>query len=568
LNRAPRERARAWEVLAVLSLCAVLVLELGFAIRADGLTDDEVLYIPAGYRQLIASDYRVNPTSPPLASTLAALGLLGAGVKDPELRPGEPEIAWAYRFVQEANDPAIVIARSRIPVAVLTVGLCVLLWAWAREVRGPAAGLLALTLAVFHPSLLAHGHLATTDLPAAFLILLGSWAFWRWSQAPGAWPAVLVGASIGLAAATRLTGWLLLPSLVLVAVLEALRPQAAVRNLKALGLLVVTVGLVVPVVIWAAYGFHYAPAPGYSLSQPPAARLSAPGQLVALALRWHALPEAYLEGARYQLEHIRQGHTAYLLGGHSRSQWWFYFLVAFVVKNTPGFLIAAALAAAVAWRSRAPRPPFAKPCAVHWIVPAAVLFVSASASRIQIGERYILPTYTFLILLVAATLSPLLKNIWARWVVAGVLLFHVVPTLGAAPHGYLSYFNPLAGGRLGGHLVLLDSNLDWGQDLPRLAAWMRARGVASVQLAYHGSDNPDRFGIAHEDLPGSHLYPERPALASSAGFVAISPNLLFGLVPRLADRYASLRDRPPDDRAGVFFIFKLDGTRPDPPPAR
>jgi Dolichyl-phosphate-mannose-protein mannosyltransferase len=548
----------------VLSLSAALVLELGFAIRGDGLTDDEVLYIPAGYRQLMASDYRVNPTSPPLASSLAALGLLGAGIEDPEPRPGEPEIAWAYRFVQEANDPATVIARARIPVAVLTLGLCLLLWGWTRQGHGPAAGLLALALAVFHPSLLAHGHLATTDLPAAFLILLGSWAFWRWSQAPGAWPAVLVGVSIGLAAATRLTGWLLLPSLALVAVLDGLRPQAAVRSRKALGVLTLTVGVTVPVVIWAAYGFHYAPAPGYSVSQPPAAHLSAPGQLVALALRFHALPEAYLEGARYQLEHIRQGHTAYLLGWHSKSQWWFYFLVAFLVKNTPGFLVATVLGVAVALRSGASRASTPAPPAHHWIVPAAIVFLSASTSRIQIGERYILPVYPFLILVVATTLSPLLRKSGGRWIVAAVLLVHVVPTLEAAPRGYLAYFNRLAGGPLGGHLVLLDSNLDWGQDLPRLAAWMRAHGIASVQLAYHGSDNPDRFGIRHEDLPGSHLHPEHGAPPGSTGILVISPNLLFGLVPRLADRYASLRDRPPDDRAGVFFVYKLDGAPLDP----
>ena len=377
-----------------------------------------------------------------------------------------------------------------------------------------------------------------------------------------------MGASIGLASTARLTGWVLLPSLVLVAALEGLRPQASVRNRRALGLLIVIVCIVVPVVIWAAYGFHYAPAPGQSVAQPPAERLSAPGRLVAVAERFHALPEAYLEGVRYQLEHVRQGHTAYLLGRRSKSGWWFYFLVAFFVKNTPGFLVAVALTAGLALRSRAARGSAALADAVHWIVPAVVIFVSASAGRIQIGERYILPMYPFTILLIAATLSPLLRTSGARWLVAGVLLLHAVPTLWAAQPGYLSYFNLLAGGPLGGHRVLLDSNLDWGQDLPRLAAWMRARGVASVNLAYHGSDNPDRFGMGHEDLPGSHLYPERPARTDPTGILAISPNLLFGLVPRLEDRYVSLRDRVPDDRAGVFFIFGLDEATPRPAPER
>jgi hypothetical protein len=70
---------------------------------ARRVTNDEVLYIPAGYRQLTASDYRINPTTPPVASTLAALAC-GRRAARPGERTGEPELAWAYRFIHEAND--------------------------------------------------------------------------------------------------------------------------------------------------------------------------------------------------------------------------------------------------------------------------------------------------------------------------------------------------------------------------------------------------------------------------------------------------------------------------------
>ena len=117
----------------------------------------------------------------------------------------------------------------------------------------------------------------------------------------------------------------------------------------------------------------------------------------------------------------------------------------------------------------------------------------------------------------------------------------------------LAYFNALAGGHDGGDRVLLDSNLDWGQDLPRLAAWMRRERVASVQLAYQGADDPGRFGIAHEDLPGQYLYPAHPPARPFEGVVVVSPTLLF----ELSERYAFLRERPPDARAGVFFVYRL-----------
>src|SRR5262249_2401119 len=138
-----------------------------------------------------------------------------------------------------------------------------------------------------------------------------------------------------------------------------------------------------------------------------------------------------------------------------------------------------------------------------------------------------------------------------------VAALHAGPTLMALPGGTISYFNILAGGRAGAHRVLVDSNLDWGQDLPRLAAWMQRNGVPRIQLRYPGADSPERFGIVHEDLPGFHLHPEQAARRAFEGTVAVSPNLLLGIFyPAGQNPYARLLARPPDDRAGVFFIYR------------
>jgi hypothetical protein len=288
-----------------------------------------------------------------------------------------------------------------------------------------------------------------------------------------------------------------------------------------------------------------------------AARLGLGGRLVEAALRMHLLPEAYLEGARYQLEHGTLGHPAYLLGQRSHTGWWHYFPVAFAVKNTPGFLLATAGAVALGWRARRERPAWSR--AVHWALPATAVFAAACASRVQIGERYILPVYPYVALLAATAAAPVLRTRAGRLAVIGALSLHVAPALRAIPAGHLTYFNLLAGGPRGADRVLLDSNLDWGQDLPRLAAWMRRRGVERVQLGYHGSDDPARFGIAREDLPGVHLFPARDAARPFTGVVVVSPNLLCGLFPSLEQPYAALRARAPDDRAGVFFVYFMDG---------
>jgi 4-amino-4-deoxy-L-arabinose transferase-like glycosyltransferase len=427
-------------------------------------------------------------------------------------------------------------------------------------VAGPGAGLVALALAAFHPSLLAHGHLLTTDLPGAVTMVASSWAFWRWSRSPR-WPwAIGVALATGVAVATRLTGWLLVPGFLVLAAIAWRRaaPESRRRVLEATGALALAGLIVVPAVIWAAYGFRYQPWPGESVAKPPGEWLGRTGKAIAALQSWRVLPEAYLEGVRFVAEHNATGHQTYLFGRLSVEGWPHYYLVAFLVKNTPGFLLAVAGAAALGWRRKTAGGAAAAPFA-HWLLPAALMFAAASLGRIQIGERYILPVYPYLILVVAVVFAPLLQGPRGRWAVGGLLALHVGPAVLVAPRGYLTYFNFIAGGPTGAHRFLADSNLDWGQDLPRLAAWMRSHGVDRIQLAYHGTDDPDRFGIAHEDLPGLHTHPEVPAAWPFTGTVAVSPNLLLGIFTK---DYAGHKARPPDDRAGVFFIYRLPAPEP------
>jgi hypothetical protein len=554
--------ARAREIAVAASLLLALALLLAGGLRGDGVTNDEPLYIGAGWLQLTRGDYRLNTTHPPLGQKLAALGLLGLSPRTAPFEEGGDVMAWCYRFLHVDNDATAMMARARVPVALLTLALAALAWTWARQAASPRAGLLALGLAAFHPSLIAHGHLATTDAAAACAMLAASWSFWRWTRRPS-WPWAAVSAvALGAALATRLTSAVLLPCFAVLAA-GALRGHARKVALRHALALAACAAVLVPATIWAAYGFRDPPMPAPTAASAHGSPRedTAAGVLARLPL----LPAAYLEGARFQAEHNRRGHLAYLLGERSRTGWRHYFAVAFLVKSTPGWLLVLALAtgAAIAGGAGADSPRW------HWLLPAAATFAAVSAGHIQIGERYLLPVHVYLVPWAAAVLAT-----WTqagarprlRAAVVGVALaLHAVPAVLAARQGHLAYFNLFAGGPTGGHRLLLDSNLDWGQDLPRLAAWMRQRQIGSVQLAYMGTDDPARYGIDREDLPGQRLHPERPARRPLSGTVAISPNLLFGLAPGVAAAYVGLRDRPPDDRAGVFFIYRL-GTAPENSP--
>jgi hypothetical protein len=246
-----------------------------------------------------------------------------------------------------------------------------------------------------------------------------------------------------------------------------------------------------------------------------------------------ALPETYLEGFRYQAAHAMEGHRAYLLGELSDTGWRTYYLVAFAVKNTPGLLLAVALGLAMAVRTRGWRG-----LGWHWLVPAVVVFTVVSLGRIDIGERYLLPVYPYAILLAAAAVPQVLKWRRGHWVLAVVLALHALPSLLVAPRGYLTYFNLLAGGPARGHRVLVDSNLDWGQDLKGLKAWMDGNGVSRVKLSYFGTADPEYHRIACDLLPGQMLPPPRDVVRGIApgDVVAVSATNLQGVYLEPGDR--------------------------------
>jgi hypothetical protein len=102
-----------------------------------------------------------------------------------------------------------------------------------------------------------------------------------------------------------------------------------------------------------------------------------------------------------------------------------------------------------------------------------------------------------------------------------------------------AYFNLLAGDHP--ERVLVDSNLDWGQDLYRLRDTLRARGVRdSVRIAYFGTLSPAAAGVPNSRFLGLHEHP--------TGWVAASETLLAG--EWVGTAYAWLLDYPAVARIG------------------
>jgi len=431
-----------------------------------------------------------------------------------------------------------------------------LVFCWARRLWGDAGGLLALAFYVVSPTTLAQGPLITSDMCAAFWLLAATGAWWRASGELTWGNLLLSGAATGLAFVAKFSAVLLLPVFALLILARLLvagpvvvRLGGARRpilswpgKLGVLAGLLVAHGVVTWAVIWTCFGWRYnafAPGlpPAWKFYLPTDQILSIPGLLTkvnAAAFKLHFLPQAYLQG----FAHVRFQATrgAFLIGQYSNTGWWWFFPYAFLAKSTVGELLAASalvLAAALRWL----RPPSrADRLArlgrdVVWLAPllalAAVYWTFSLLTTLNIGQRHILPMYPALFIVAGALARPGAQR-WFRGAIAAFVLLSAGESLWIRPH-YLAFFNFLSGGPAQGWRQLVDSSLDWGQDLPALAAWVRdhRRPGEPVYLSYFGADNPAYQGLTADELAPYYTYGRpRHWLELRPGLYCISATLL------------------------------------------
>jgi hypothetical protein len=138
--------------------------------------------------------------------------------------------------------------------------------------------------------------------------------------------------------------------------------------------------------------------------------------------------------------------------------------------------------------------PIAALLAVYWVV--------ALDSNLNIGHRHLLPTYPAMFVLAGAAVSGVARRS-AAWGLSLLLsLAFVGESLWIRPD-YLAYFSPLVGGPRRGYTHLVDSSLDWGQDLPGLEAWMEEHHIdgTSAYVSYFGTAVLQYHGIDANLLP-------------------------------------------------------------------
>jgi len=529
----------------------------------DSPTMDEQNHLARGLAFLRTGDARLSLEHPPLINSLSALPLLMLpDIALPTDHPSwEAPEGW-YQFAEQLlwvynHDVERMIFLARVPIVFLAMALGLVGYRFARRLWGQMAGLFALTFLLFDPNILAHGRYTTTDLGGTLFIFLAAYLLWRmWQATSWRWDRlVLAGLGLGLAMGSKLSNLVFLPIFVLLALLPLYGQNeswpGAIRRVIQFGLTVVISCLV----LWALFGFEWA---DYSFQTQPLTNLNE-----------YAGPlPTFFGGIEQILRLSGGGRPSFLLGQFSTEGWWYYFPVAFTVK-TPVLVLALFLLAAILLLARSPT----RGKALFLVIPAAAYFLVSMQSGLNIGYRHLLPILPFLYVL-AAGMVPLpawtrqpgrALEIVARVALVGALLSVVVIDLWLHPH-YLSYFNLIAGGPKNGANVLVDSNIDWGQDLKRLDSWMAENDVEELKLAWFGTADPAYYGIRYEPLPGLprhfELWWDVPFNSDDpeTGVYAISVSNLWELPLVEKTVFPWFRAQEPDDRVGYsIYIYRVDG---------
>jgi 4-amino-4-deoxy-L-arabinose transferase-like glycosyltransferase len=536
---------------------AACFLILLFAAQAFGslfhksATVDEVLYIPAGYVYWKSGSYMLNPETPPLPRILCEIPLLF--LNNIHYDPKEPVAAfndryhWSFRFLffQNAALAGKMIFYSRIPTILMGMALLAAIYAWTSKLFGSVAGLFSLALAAFEPNLIAHSSLATTDLYTAAMIFFTVFSFWIWRQNPDKNKLLLFpGLFLGLALLSKSSAWLMVPVLF---VLTIQKPSW--KNVLRFAVIL----LVALLVINIFYLFH-----GAFVDK---------GELITFMLREKAqkfwllriilfpFPRLYSFSMLWNLAQSMGGvhpFPFFLNGQYSNTGFWNYFLYAFLLKTPLPFLLSLIAALLVLFKTRQ-----------VWFIllpPLFFLFYFSFLNRLDLGLRYVLPIYPFFLVAAGAVVTKLINVPRGKILLVILILWSVVATGRIYPH-HLAYFNELAGGSVNGYKHLVDSNLDWGQDLVKLKSFLKRYGIVSIRLSYYGMSDPAYYGINYQYLPSPKFQPwtqrhrNEENFKLEKGLYAISATNIAGIFLQNRDTYEYFRRLEPIDSVGYSILI-------------
>ncbi len=577
--------------IAVSVLALMFFLSIG-SMKEDSAIRDEMPHVVAGYSYLTKFDYRLNPEHPPLVKQLSALPLLFLDLNFPTEDPGWRDHVndqWSLGntfLYHSGNDADQMIFWGRIPIVLLMIITGWIIFKWTSEIfKSKLAGLLSLILFAVSPNIIAHGRFITTDMGVTAFSVFALYSWWKFLKDPTGkkfiW-ASLLQAGLHLA---KFSSPLFLPIIGLMAIVAIFsykqKWSLAKRAKLYLGATVLATIIAYAVVgIWYQVCIFKMPLEvqqnliGESIADSDFKNAGLATKLTKMTEIYPLRPYAqYLLGFVMVAAHASYGHSTYFMG-ETGQNWPEYYFIAYLLKEPLtsqiflGLAVLISIGILVAFlKSRQKGKEFKEAFKQYGVLAPFVFLIllymiMGMKAKLQLGIRYIVPIFPYLYIIIGGLIAYQL-NRWKKkknlfkfgWV---VVLLLTIWLFGANfkiyPH-YLAYFNETIGGPENGWQYLVDSNIDWGQDLRRLKKYVAENNIQNIKVDYFGGGDLDYYlGEGNYEPWGFNKGP-------ATGWLAVSINAIQWNSTNHGDKqsYHWLTDNyDPFEKLGYsIFLYRL-----------
>ncbi|OGS45521.1 MAG: hypothetical protein A2539_10165 [Elusimicrobia bacterium RIFOXYD2_FULL_34_15] len=497
----------------VLILLSILAMQVIFSSKQKCAYYDEPFQISAGLYHIKYNDYRIEIQNPPLIRILTAIPLLFTNLTLKE----EPKSHWTSfqkytygkEFLYKNNLGAdTILFLSRLQILGLSILLGLLIFIWASKIfNDEKCGLFALAFYCFSPNILAFSGIAGTDLGITFFILLSLYAFKKYIDKPSLKNIIFSGVCLGLAFSSKFSAILLIPIFILFTILK----KDIFRNLINIFLIFIIAFSIITIIYL--------------------------GNL-----------NLFIEGLKSVFGIMEQkGVLTFLNGNYSDNGFKTYYIFAFLIKSTLPVIILTILS--ILCFKKIPASSFDK---FYILIPVLLFFAAASNSKTQIGLRYILPVYPLIFIYFSGFLKTKLSGV-LHYLLYVLLGFHIFCSIKTYPH-YLAYFNELIGGPKNGYKYLVDSNLDWGQDLKFLKKYLNNKNVNLVEC-YFGQGDTKYEGIKGQHILSGESSPDVDYTKKErTDLLAISATYFQGIYIGQTDVFGWLKTKKPIANIGYSIL--------------
>lgn len=557
----PSRRSKGYVVWVVAISLVITHWVLAYSSTIEkSLTYDEGAHLFSGVAYWLKGDFRFHCENGNLSQRWCAVpAVLSSNLHLPtsdqtfwsDAQPREGANSFLYEC---GNDSKWLIRSGRAWCALWGAGICILVFIWSRQIFGDVGGILSLLSCALCPTLLANAPLMTSDACLSFFMLLAMYAIWKVLHRIEISYICLSAIAIAGLFLAKTSAILIIPMAAILVLIRLLadnrtelqqQPSLPSNNTfrKQLPYVLATAffcGAFAWAAVWVAFDFRYSPLAsqaedhqghGYFRfgtldnlckqhpKQTRAVRFLAQAKL---------LPEPYLYGAAYVAVHRER--ISYLNGNYALGGFRAYFPYTILVKTPLGTLGLLALAAYGIFLSSWNKPSASVLyCCAPLFVLICVYLGIAVLSGLNIGHRHILPIYPAIHILIGGASYWITRSVLTRGVLI-TLTCILVGEVGMARPDFLAYFNEIVSAEHR-HEHLVESSLDWGQDLPGLKKWLENNNTerANVYLAYFGTDNPEEYGIQAVRIPetGSELMNQ--PLPLQPGIYCVSATTLIGV---------------------------------------